>query len=380
MTREPRVRVRLTGLGAEKLFNQARRQGIRLYQVRREKDRALTVVCSLRNAPQFQALAREKGFDVGPIQPQGGLRVATQLVRRWGLGVGLVVCMAALAYLMSFVWEVRIENAGPYGGEVRAYLEELDVRPGIRRREIDLNALREKLEWRLPQVKWVRTGYAGVALVISLEEGTPPPQAQGAGKPGDVVASADGILIRLTTYAGTPVAKAGDVVRAGQVLIRGRERGGGGELVPVKARGEALARVWVSAKAAIPMEEIVTRPTGQETPRRVLCCPLGAWPIGDTPPYLTWDERITEESLGGAWLPLWLRRETYLEASLEKAQRPQEEVKREAGAGAVSLLARLTVGEQPIHTFLTFASQQTGMLEATATAELRRDIGRFKAE
>ena len=343
---------RVTGLGAEKLLNEARKRGLRLSQVKRNQDRALTVRCSPKTCAAFQELARERGFQVEPARPVGLLRFFKALGKRWGLLAGAALCAVALFWSMGFIWQVRVENAGAYAGEVRVYLEELGVKPGVQRRGLDLAVLREKLEWRLPKVKWVQVEYAGVALRVRLEEGVPPPEVESAGAAGDVVAQEDGVLSRLTTYAGTPVAKAGELVHAGQVLITGAERGPNGEMVPVKAQGEAIARIWVSTQARVPLEETLSQPTGREETRRVLVTPFFSWSTQGTPDYLTCDRDVTETTVGGAWLPLVLRRETYLEVALEKERRDEDTVKGEAARAALRLLREITAGQNVIDKFV----------------------------
>ena len=57
-----RVCCRVQGLGAEKLLNEARIKGLTLSQVRREADRALSVVCAWRDYAPFAAMAQARGF------------------------------------------------------------------------------------------------------------------------------------------------------------------------------------------------------------------------------------------------------------------------------------------------------------------------------
>ena len=75
---------------------------------------------------------------------------------RWGLPVGAVLGAVLTAFSLRFLWQVQIGNAGAYGADVRAFLEEKGIRPGILRSQVDLSALREEMEWRWPAVQWVR--------------------------------------------------------------------------------------------------------------------------------------------------------------------------------------------------------------------------------
>lgn len=377
MSRLLRVRFLLTGLGAEKLLNAARKQGIFL-RAGRTRERSLRLECAARDYERFAALARERGFSVSPGEPTGLLRLGRALLRRRGLAIGAVVAAALVGHSLGFVWQVRIEDAGAYLGEVRLFLAEQGICAGTRRSAIDLTALREKLEWRLPQVKWVQTGWQGTALVVRLVEGVAAPEIETAGAPGDVVADRDGVICRLTTFAGTPECREGQLVKAGQVLIRGIEQNADGTERTVKARGAALARVWVQASMKTSLEEIRTVPTGRTQQRLVFQTPWLSLALRPAPDYLTWDLEATETVIGGAWAPLWLRRETYLEAAQEKTLRAGQDAAAEAEKTVLLALERATIGQEVIDKWTDYSMIEGDIIMVTATAEIRCDIGRYR--
>ena len=374
------VQMRFAGLNAEKLLNAARAQGIPVQGVRREKDRSVTVQCARGDAPALRALAAEKGYQVSRECPAGAFLWIGRWAKRRGLLIGAVLGAAAVFWALGFVWQVRVENAGAYAGEVRAYLRELGIEPGIRRSQVDLAALREKLEWRLPQVKWVWVEWTGVALRVRLEEGTPPPDVEPWGGAGDVVAAEDGLLLRLTVYAGTPAAHAGDFVRRGQVLIRGEERGAGGDTVPVKARGEAVARVWVTVRRRLPLEEAVSVPTGRQEDRWTMETPFFSWSSRQEPAYLTADREVREIRVGGAWLPVTVKKESISEVFLKCRLRDLEAVKREGARAALLALRQALISDEIVDKWLNFSMIKGDTIEVEATAEVWRDIGRCRRQ
>ncbi len=367
--------MRVTGLNGEQLINAARKQGITLKSVAREKDRAITVRCGIKDAAAFRALAADKGFEVGEETPLGLLAAAQWLRRRWGLALGAVMCLALMIWALGFVWQVTVENAGPYLGEVRLYLEENGIRPGIRRSRVDLAQLRDGLSWRLPKVKWVRTEWRGVTLRIIIDEGTPPPDTA-SGAVGDVVAAEDGIVKWIATYAGTPQVKPGELVKAGQVLIKGEERGENGEITPVQARGEVMARVWVTASVRLPLTEYETIPSGKMMERRVIRTPFFDVSAAKEPSYLTADISIETVPLCGAWIPVQLQRITYQEAYLEETERDLEEVKREGARAANQRLEQMVIHDETVDKWMKFSMIDRDTIEVEATAEVIRQIGR----
>lgn len=369
---------RLRGLNLERLLNEARAQGIRVGRVKREENRAVWLCCRAEDFGRLRQLAKDRGYEMEGQRPVGWLR---WLVRGWGRKgavAGAVMGAALLAAAMQFVWRVEIVDAGMYAADARAYLEELGIVPGVPRFRVNLTRLREQLEWRWPKVQWVRAEWAGVGLRVILDQGVPAPDIETAGESGDIVAAEDGLLLRLTVYAGQPMAKAGDFVRAGQILIRGEEKTGQDTAGPVKARGEAVARVWISARSRLPLKETGTVPTGREQVRWVLKSPWFAFSLQDQPNFLTWDMETKSLPLAGAWAPVWLDRETYLEAALEMGRRDAEEVKAEGARAALQALNRALAGAETVDKWINFSMIEGDTILTEATAELRRDIGRFQ--
>ena len=370
------VQFRVRGLSAEKLLNAARQQGISFSRVKREKSRSLLLRCSEKDYEAFRPLAQEKGFEISEAQPVGFLRLEKRLAKRIGLWAGALIVLGLLIWALGYVWEVRVENAGAYLGEVRTFLDELGIRPGIRRSGVNLSDLRGRLEWRLPAVKWVRTEWQGVSLVVRLEEGVPPPEIASNEGTGDVVAASDGLIQRVTTYAGTPTVKAGDFVKAGQTLIRGEERGKDGTAHPVRARGEVVARQWVSVTTRVPMTETVSEPTGRQTVLRAVETPFFVWQREEEPSYLTYDRNREILPLGGAWLPVWLIREIFAEVSLRPQSRDLDEAKREGAQAAIFALNQALNNEETVDKWMKFDMIEGDTITVTATAEILRDIGR----
>lgn len=378
MTGRLMVRFRLEGLGAEKMLNAARQQGLPLEKVERGKNREIFLHCPMRSYPAFCELAREKGFSVGEAMPVGGYRWLCALRSRWGLMAGAALCLALLIASMACIWQVRVENAGAYAGEVRLFLQEMGIKEGIRKADVDISLLREKLEWRLPRVKWVQVEMRGVILAVRLEEGVPPPEIESAGAPGNVIAAEDGILTRLTVFAGTPAAKTGDYVRKGQILIRGEEKGRDGQMIPVKARGEAIARSWAMARVQLPLWEMISLPTGRREDRRVIMSPVFSFSAKEEAEYLTFDRKIERIPLGGAWLPIWLQREEFLEVALEKEERNAEEVKQEGAKAALRMLNQSLNPNEIVDKWVDFSMIEGDTIVVEATAEIIRDIGRYQ--
>ena len=165
-------------------------------------------------------------------------------------------------------------------------------------------------------------------------------------------------------------------MKAGQTLIRGEERGKDGTAHPVRARGEVIARQWVSVVTRVPIMETASEPTGRKTVLRVIDTPFFSWRREEEPSYLTYDRNREILPLGGAWLPVWLVRETFAEVSLHPQSRDLDEAKREGAQAAIFALNQALNNEETVDKWMKFDMIEGDTITVMATAEILRDIGR----
>lgn len=373
------ITYRVQGPGVERLLDELKANGVALYDVNRLQPRCVQFSCALSQSKAAEGIAARLGFVLKEQPPRGLLRRLRRLRTRALLGAGLLIAAVCLLIALQFVWRIEISGAGVYLGEVRALLREEGVTPGILRRAVDVQKLCDAIAYRLPRIAWARAQVRGVTLYLDITRGVPMPALESGGAAGDVVAACDGVIDSIQVYSGTAAVKAGDTVRAGQVLIYGRERATDESAVPVPARGRVTGRVWRQAQAALSAVQTDSAPTGRNARQTVVAMPWLRLSDQPEPDFLSADIDISILPLGGAWLPVWLEKIVYQEVALTKTERDPAALQAEAGALAMQkLLFLCDINDEMIDKKLNFSMIEGETILATATAELLTDIGRFQ--
>ena len=370
------VAVTVEGLNLGRFVRRAGEQGIRLTALRRTSFKALSALVNEAELPALQDIAMSGGWSLHTGERRGAGRAATWLQGRWVLAAAICTGVIALAMCSQLVWKVEIMGGGPYQADIRAAVEELGIHPPLLRRQVDLGALRDALEWRYPRLAWVECGWRGMALVVRPVEGAlPDDNVQDAVM--DVVAAQDGVIQRIVTVAGTPVVQPGDVVRAGELLIRGEERTSQGAVKPVAARGSVSARIWRGASVRMSAVERVTRYTGNENTVWTISTPwFDLWPVEECH-YAQYDTSVSETALCGMFFPVKLRRETRMEAMITTSVREQQELEAEAYAAAVhKLREKLSAEESLIDIWGNCSMIDAENIVFVAVGEMIVEIGR----
>ena len=293
----------------------------------------------------------------------------------------LISCIITFV-LLQFIWRIEISGAGVYKGEINRWLAEQEIMPGVLRRSVPLKTLCDDLLFRLPRIAWVRAEVQGVTLKINVTEGVPMPDLISPERSGDIIAACDGVIRSIEVYSGTACVSPGDTVLSGQVLIQGAERGKlDSESQTAAAKGKILARTWQSADAAVKTVSYISVPTGNNASSFQLKTPWFSVFPEQSPDYLTQEIETRSIPLGGAWFPLWAEKTTYTEIYLEESPRDIEEAKREAGQLAMrKLLLKCAKNDEIIDKHIIFSMIEEDTVQATATAELIADIGRFSPQ
>ena len=326
------------GLNIERMIRQAGEQGIALSGVRRAGSRKINGTVAEDDLPRLSELAQSGGWRFETGLRRGAGRWVDTLRRRWILVVGCLLAAACLAVASQLVWRIELIDAGIYEADLRSYLDVLEVRLPCWKRSIDTGAIRDSLEWRYPEVAWMECGFRGMTLTVTVVEGV------ASGEPlthlgsGDVVAARDGVVDSIITLAGTPQVKAGQIVRAGQVLIRGEERTSDGLVRPVSARGKVLARVWDGASVRMSTMERETVYTGRQQQVALVSCPwFNLWQAEESG-FEQQDIAVRTVPLGGLFLPFVVRYETRMEAEVSLQSRDMEQLRTEAALAALRRL------------------------------------------
>lgn len=376
-----RVRVTAEGLNLERFLRRTAEHGVALEEVVRQ-GRRVKASAREEELPILREIAEKGGWSLTIGERQGLGHALETLRRRWLLIAAMALGLIAAGTASQVMWQVRLEGAGIYSADLTAYLQALDITPPRWRGDIDISHLRDQLEWRYPKVAWVEVGWRGMTLEIRLVEGVAdgePLTYQGA---GDVVATRDGVVERIIAKAGTAVVLPGQLVKAGDVLIRGEERGADGTTHPVSARGVVMARVWEKASVRMALTETDTEYTGKTEELWTVSTPFfDLWRLPETR-FDQCDVRIREVSMTGWGLPVVFRQVTRMECRTAVKKREISDVLPEIEQAVLRKLGKIIGNADSfIDKWVNWSIIEDEALFAEATGERLVDIaGRPQAE
>ncbi len=174
---------------------------------------------------------------------------------RYGIIVGIMLAFVYIFFSSSFVWDVRIEgNETISDAALREELAMSGFDVGTAWREKELSEIETDVLQRSDSIGWISIVRRGGVAIVTLREKNTFSESEENGGFSNIVASRDCVIEKITVRRGIAMVKAGDTVKAGELLISGvipEELGGGF----VRADGDVYALIHETSEVTVPKIE-----------------------------------------------------------------------------------------------------------------------------
>lgn len=249
------VKIRLEGLQLERCINAALSRGVVLRDLARPGYTVATATVSHAHYRTLRALCQEGGWTLYRLHEAGAPYLADVLWHRKGFLVGMALAAAFVALACQRVWQVEYKGLPmdhPDMVALQQCLTEAGVAPGAVARNIDTLPLQNLALSQVPDLSFVGIRKRGTRVQVTCVARSQPPDMVPTDAYTDVVASHAGVVEKVTVLSGQAKVAPGDVVLPGQPLIGSEIQSEEFGSRFVHARGQVLARIWLTATAEGP--------------------------------------------------------------------------------------------------------------------------------
>ena len=246
----------------EKFINLLWRNDIVVKNIKKINITTVVLEVKLSDYGEINKLAKKVDTKIKIIGRQGLSFFLMKVKSRFALLLGAVLFGSLIYYLSSFVWNIEINTEhyiSPY--ELRNQIKGFGIKPGLRKKDIDVYYIENNIARSNDEIMWVKARIEGVKLKIDIIERQSPPIIISNQTPCNLVASKDGIIVRVFTSEGTAIVGNGDMIQKGDLLVKG-EQGKEGSVYPVHANGEVIAKTFYEEIKEVPLYNISRAKTG----------------------------------------------------------------------------------------------------------------------
>ena len=262
------VRFSIRGDFPERLLNQLALSGVSVWGIERHGSEISACILKKNYLKIRQYRMKNKVYT--KVLSRHGLPFKAYRYRfRVGFAAGLLIYFAALVFLSSFVWNIRVVGIEKLTeAEVLTACSKLGLYEGRLKKEIDAENLRTRLALELPEISWASVNLEGVRATVNISEisalKNPPIEDC------NLIAERDGIITKFEVTSGTITVKLGQTVKKGDLLVSGITEYKDGTYKFGPSQGEVIAETVHEMRVFVPFTQQKTVRIGKPLKKRVI--------------------------------------------------------------------------------------------------------------
>ena len=217
--------IKVWGFSTERFINLCGNHNILLWDIVNHGD-YYTMCISLKGFYQLKTITRKTGTRVVVTSRYGLPFLTVKMKKRKIFLAGLCGSVLFWIWMSGFIWNVDIRGNLYVTDDVfHDFLEAGGIRPGIKKKQVDIEALEKSIRNGFDIVTWTSAKIDGTKLIIQVKENDLILNQTREDKDTvfayDIVADRDGTIESIITRSGVPAVSQGQEVKKGDLLVEG---------------------------------------------------------------------------------------------------------------------------------------------------------------
>lgn len=237
--------IRLEGKFVEKFFNIATRKRIKIWNVRYIGKSVAVFNCNRKDYEKIAEIADRISVKIYIMDSKGVMHEANKYKKRVSLYLGAVVMALVFITLSNMLCVVSVTGNSYIPEEVIiSQLENSGLKKGRFIKNIDLKSVKKKMLAQNDEISWIGINIKGAKAEVEIVEKVLKPYIIPKNQPANIVASKDGVIDSIVVKDGFTIAKKGDTVQKGQLLVSGISQSNQGDIMLVHSQADIKLRTW----------------------------------------------------------------------------------------------------------------------------------------
>ncbi len=291
--------------------------------------------CKIKHRSLVLQCIEECGGEIKSENQKGLYLQALKYISRPGLLAGGIICILILYLSQLFIWEIRVVgNENIVDEEILYTLEYLGFSEGSIKSKANLDKIRNDFLLCENRISWIAINIKGNIAYAEISEREFPPEKTDKNSRVNIVASCDGVILRVDAYEGGKQVNEGETVSKGQLLISAFFDTKDGNVFFTNARGSVLADTIHNFEVKLGKKTTIKNYTGRIKEEKSLKLLGYEIPLHfDTAiGFSNYDKHISEENIEifGTRLPVKLISKVYREYEIIEKELSEKDAKQKA--------------------------------------------------
>lgn len=257
------LNIEVEGIFVERFINICKSKGILLWNIKMKKGVLLYANIGIKDYKNIRTIAKKTGTKIR-IKKKCGIPFILNRYKKRKIFVAiLILALVLIGSMSNFVWNIEVSgNEKISKEEILMSLEEEGLKIGTYKEKIDANTIIQNIRLKRDDIAWMGITIKGTNAHIEIKESTLAPEIIDEDEYCNIVADKECMITKISVQNGTAVAKVGDIVKTGDILVNGYLEGKYTGFRYVHAVADIQAKVWYSKKEKIYLTQEVATETG----------------------------------------------------------------------------------------------------------------------
>ena len=256
--------IRLEGKYVEKFFNIATRKNIQLWNVRYIGKSVAVFSCYRKDYDEILKISDKISAKLYIMDSKGAMHEIKKYKNRVSLYLGALFMAVVIMLLSNTVCEITVSGLERIPEEViYSQLKQSGLYKGKFKKNINTKEVRKKILALNNDITWIGIELKGARASVEVVEKVPKPEIVDKKIAVNIVALKDGIVENIVVKDGFVIAKKGDTVRKGDLLVSGISESKQGDIMTAHSVADIKLKTFNYIKQSFPVEVAERIPTSE---------------------------------------------------------------------------------------------------------------------
>ena len=305
----------LSGYNLEKNINQLVKKNIKIYLVKKLSLKESIIEISFFDVKEVEKFFLSKNIKIINKKYNGFTKVINFIKNRYFILVGIFICFVFFVVSSNYVLNIEIVGNNRYlKDEILDVLDENGVKTFSPLNLKSNSEIEKILIKNFDGISMVSVVKKGSSIIINIKEKIIDSEYENIDKSQAIIAKASGIITKIDLIQGTQLVKVGDIVKAGDILVAPYVTDSSGSKIPIQAKANIYAEIWIEGKTSFESKKEITQRTGNYfIERKMIFLNQEIITTNNKVSFLQYDIEINEEILSDNLLPIKYITTTYYE-------------------------------------------------------------------
>ena len=253
------VNITIEGFYIEKFINICIRKRIFFWNTVRSKSTIFSANIGINNFKEVAKISKDCQCKIKINDKKGIPFILNKYRKRKFFVATLAVIIIAIITVSNFIWNIEITGIEDeqIKTEIMESIKSEGIDIGKYKKNINLQNLINKIRIERDDIAWIGMEIKGTNLHIRVVKSDEKPEIVNENEYCNIIANKDGVVTKVLAQNGTPIVKEGDMVKKGDVLIKGLIEGKYTDSRLVHSEGDVIAKVWYSETEKVYYNQIM---------------------------------------------------------------------------------------------------------------------------